>query len=261
MTRPDAINPLDNSFIDRIVDGELTPAELRAAIGRLDSEPDGWKRCALAFLEAQCWRESFRALGQSTPSTIERRSLSLPPAIPSRGGRRRSWLHGSLAAGIAAASFAMGWVGHESRTWSSRARTPIVSAGANPNPLEDRSQSGSLDRPEVDHHEPAALAEWQAREKQSLPTMTEVVRSVGRVRIGADSTGAEVPILAGPGITEQWLRNQPPPLSEHREVALQRQGYQVDQRRQLITTILADGRRVTVPIDQVQIRYTGNNPL
>ena len=91
--------------------------------------------------------------------------------------------------------------------------------------------------------------------------MKEVVRSVGRVHFGSDSSGAEVPILAGPGITEQWLRNQPPPLNEHREVALQRQGYQVDQRRRLITTTLADGRRVTVPIDQVQIRYTGNNPL
>ena len=75
------------------------------------------------------------------------------------------------------------------------------------------------------------------------------------------STGADVPILAGPGINEQWLRNQPPPVTEHGQVALQRQGYQVDQRRQLITTTLPDGRRVTVPIDQVQIRYTGNQPF
>jgi hypothetical protein len=261
MTKLDANNPLNDPFIDRIVDGELTPAELSVAIDRLDHEPDGWKRCGLAFLEAQCWRESFRAMGQSTPLTIERRSLSLPPAIPSRRGSRRSWLHGSLAAGIAVASFAMGWVGHESRSWSRGVQTPIVSAGANPNPLEGHSQSESFDQPAVDHHKPTGLAEWQARETQSLPTMTAVVRSVGRVRIGAESNGAEVPILAGPGITEQWLRNQPPPLSEYREVALQRQGYQVDQRRQLITTTLADGRRVTVPIDQVQIRYTGNNPL
>ncbi len=84
---------------------------------------------------------------------------------------------------------------------------------------------------------------------------------MARLHIGTRSTGADVPILAGPGINEQWLRNQPPPVTEYGQVALQRQGYQVDQRRQFITTTLADGRRVTVPIDQVQIRYTGNNPL
>jgi hypothetical protein len=70
-----------------------------------------------------------------------------------------------------------------------------------------------------------------------------------------------LPILAGPGINTEWLKNQPPPVSEHGQAVLQQHGYQVDQRRRLISATLRDGRRVTVPIDQVQIRYTGNNPL
>ncbi len=45
------------------------------------------------------------------------------------------------------------------------------------------------------------------------------------------------------------------------EVVLQQHGYQVDQHRRFISTTLADGRRVTVPVDLVQVRYTGNNPL
>ena len=156
----------------------------------------------------------------------------------------------------------MGWVGHGARPLSSTVRTQIVRSGANPSPLgASGSLSGSLNQTGVDHHEPTRLAAWQSRQTQSVPTAKEVVRWVGRLRVGNARTGAEVPILAGPGITEQWLRDQPPPLNEHREVALQRQGYQVDQRRRLITTTLADGRRVTVPIDQVQIRYTGNDPL
>jgi hypothetical protein len=254
MTKHDAINPLNDRLVDRIVDGELTPAELRAAIDCLDREPDGWKRCALAFLEAQCWRESFRAMGQSAALSVESRSLSVTKAIPSPKRNRRPWLNVSIAAGLVAASFAMGWVGHGARSLSRDARTPIVRAGANAKPLGSDLQSESLNQTVVDHHEPT-------REKHTLPTVKEVVRSVGRVHIGNESTGADVPILAGPGITEQWLRDQPPPLNQHREVALQRQGYQVDQRRRLIKTTLADGRRVTVPIDQVQIRYTGNNPL
>ena len=41
----DLAHPVDDTFIDRIVDGDLSPAELRAALDRLDREPDGWKRC------------------------------------------------------------------------------------------------------------------------------------------------------------------------------------------------------------------------
>ena len=44
MTDPDPTAPLNDDFIDRIVDRALTPGELRAAIDRLEREPDGWKR-------------------------------------------------------------------------------------------------------------------------------------------------------------------------------------------------------------------------
>ena len=87
------------------------------------------------------------------------------------------------------------------------------------------------------------------------------MRTVGLIRFGPESSAAEVPVLAGPGITEDWLVQQPPPVSEYGEVVLARQGYQVEQQRRFFTTVLADGRRVAIPVDHVQIRYTGNEPL
>jgi hypothetical protein len=81
------------------------------------------------------------------------------------------------------------------------------------------------------------------------------------IRFGPESSPAEVPVLAGPGITEDWLVQQPPPVSEYGEVVLAREGYQVEQQRRFYTTVLADGRRVAIPVDHVQIRYTGNEPL
>ena len=63
------------------------------------------------------------------------------------------------------------------------------------------------------------------------------------------------------GITEEWLTQQPPPVSEHGQVVLARQGYQVEQSGEFFTTVLADGRRVAIPVDHVQIQYTGNEPL
>jgi hypothetical protein len=53
--------PLENEdrWIDRLVDGELSGDERRALLARIAAEPGGWRRCALAFLEAQAWREAF----------------------------------------------------------------------------------------------------------------------------------------------------------------------------------------------------------
>ena len=43
----------DDARFDRLVDGEASPEEYRELLATLDDEPGGWRRCALAFLEAQ----------------------------------------------------------------------------------------------------------------------------------------------------------------------------------------------------------------
>src|SRR5688572_10243698 len=53
-------DPLDPALLDRLVDDELSEEQRCRLLLALDAAGDGWKRCALAFLEAQSWR---RALG------------------------------------------------------------------------------------------------------------------------------------------------------------------------------------------------------
>ena len=43
----------DDILFDRLVDGELSSTERRQLIASLDDRPGGWRRCALAFVEAQ----------------------------------------------------------------------------------------------------------------------------------------------------------------------------------------------------------------
>jgi hypothetical protein len=71
--------------IDRLVDGELPSENRRSLLLQLDSVPNGWKQCALAFLEAQAWRTGF---GEST------QAASSPLAIEHRPKLRRMspWL-------------------------------------------------------------------------------------------------------------------------------------------------------------------------
>jgi hypothetical protein len=261
-TEPDATSPLDDAFIDRIVDGDLSPAQLGAALDRLDRTPDGWRRCALAFLESQCWRESLRApvelVGLPTASVRSTRpsfaAEKRPVTIP--------WTRGVIAAGFAAVAFATGWLSHppypasEDRDVGPQ-RAPAVAA-------DDRkvSTSQSEGPVTVDALSPAGYGEFAPPpEPRFRPDSSDSVVMVGRLRIGPPGGSTEVPIFAGPQIDEEWLQNQPPALDEYQRALLERQGYQVDQQRRIITAILPDGRRVSVPIDQVQVLYTGNNAL
>ena len=69
-SRPNRVlgqNPDDPRLLDLLVDGELTPGERRELLTRLDEQPEGWRRCALAFLEAQAWQQD---LGGMSPEDL-----------------------------------------------------------------------------------------------------------------------------------------------------------------------------------------------
>jgi hypothetical protein len=55
--------------IDLLVDGELEESQRRALLLNLDATPGGWKQCAIAFLEAQMFKQSLRQWrGRVTPA-------------------------------------------------------------------------------------------------------------------------------------------------------------------------------------------------
>ncbi len=211
VTDPDSTPPLVNDVIDRLVDGELSPTELGAALDRLDREPDGWKRCTLAFLEVQCWRESFRAL--DPPVSVPVGAPSRPMRLASAQELRRfpGWRRGVMAAGIAAVSFATGWLVHPAGPSS-----PVQSGTTQMPPMiathDEDAPKPPVEGPRVlEPSEPAGEFARPPLKPRFVPDPRESVLTVAHVRVG----GAPVPILAGPQIDEQWIRNQPPALNEY----------------------------------------------
>jgi hypothetical protein len=81
------------------------------------------------------------------------------------------------------------------------------------------------------------------------------LRLVGSVQFDGDDS--ELPVVSGPGLDEEWLRNQPPLLSEYERSVLQQRGWQVLEERQVITVKLDDGRRLAIPLDSLSYRYVG----
>ena len=101
----------DDTRFDRLVDDELSEEERRELLGRLDDEPGGWRRCALAFLEAQCWKQVARRSVDRNDS----RSAGVTPASASAGETPRSLEEPSAVAVDRAAAVALGHGGQLSR--------------------------------------------------------------------------------------------------------------------------------------------------
>src|SRR3569623_3265887 len=49
-------------LLDLLVDGELDEAARRKLLRWCEQDPAGWRSCALAFLEAQCWSQQVGGL-------------------------------------------------------------------------------------------------------------------------------------------------------------------------------------------------------
>lgn len=82
---------LSDSWIDRLVDGELSAAEYKSVVEALDRHPEHWRRCAQAFLEAQAWRTELSDwmnpdLGPANSTTGERPVSNSQEAFASEDG-------------------------------------------------------------------------------------------------------------------------------------------------------------------------------
>lgn len=89
----------DEVLLDRLVDGELSDAERRRLLASLDGRPDGWRRCAMAFLEAQSWRGDLGQLVREPKPTRDPND-----AVTLASGRRKSWQQGAAWLAVAASA-------------------------------------------------------------------------------------------------------------------------------------------------------------
>ena len=99
----------DELLVERLVDGEATEEEREKIVCRLDETVDGWRYCALAFLEAQSFREALKDYSDVSEGALPL-SKSNPKFRRARSASVRSWLDRSLsaAAGFLVAAVAIG---------------------------------------------------------------------------------------------------------------------------------------------------------
>lgn len=246
---------IDRLMLDQLVDGELTDAERRRLLEQLDRTPGAWRLCALAFLEAQCWKE---ALGQCAPPIAEAvpAALARPLAAPVR--RLGRW--GSLAALAASVLLAgvLGWMAG-SAGWPRSSPSVVPLAG----------QPGTIVPPAASQearHRMVETVRWtpplpgpQGLPDTEAPPSEDDLQTV-TVRVpdpsGLVSREIALPVVPAQGVDPAWFR--PTPLPPEMCEYLRRQGYEIRQQRALVPAACNDGRCIVMPVDQVEIHYVGN---
>ena len=112
---------IDEIVLDELASGNLHGEEYRKVLRALESEPDRWKDCALAFLEHQAFKQDLSALASSrTPWELDteeplEQTVSLDKPLSTeqlKSASRLEWMHRftSIAA-LLLISFTIGWFG------------------------------------------------------------------------------------------------------------------------------------------------------
>jgi hypothetical protein len=117
----------DETQLDRLVDAELSESERRQLLLRLEAEPHGWRRCALAFLEAQAWRQSIRGIMEPVAGIAQ---SGMTSNIRRMRSPRRFLMYVTALTAALVAAFALGraWHGKTGDT----APQVLVAAGESP---------------------------------------------------------------------------------------------------------------------------------
>lgn len=238
---------VDQAHLDLLVDGELPDDRRRDLLDRIDREPDGWKCCALAFLEGQAWR---RAMG-SAVSNERPAGFAAPQCSPSAAPvprRRRARAMLVIASALCAAAFGLG-------RWSAeQSSLPASLAGMARSPAEGKSS------PAVSH-QPVADQVRNAPSVAAVPDQDGNVTVSGVLQWSVEENGQTrelaVPVVEGSKLDLQWLLSQPPVIREPIRKELERRGHKVELHRRFITLNLKDGRSVVMPVDQVGVKFAG----
>ena len=223
---------IDQTALDRLVDGELSDDEYKAVVAALDDEPGDWRRCAMAFLESQALT---RDLG------IVRERMQACPAVPEAAPQPSSqnqWGGPAKLLAVAASfllAFSLGIVAPQ-----------FFREGP-----QDGGASGNL--------KTAGVLNQKTGDPSNSGLPQQALSPVGNVRLvmdgpsGETTTAENVPVYEVGSDLESYLSQVVPVLRPELIELLKQQGYDVQRHQQLFPAPLDDGRQLIVPVDAYQI--------
>ena len=222
----------EGRILDRLVDGELSQDQRRELLAALDDEPGAWRRCALAFLEAQTWRWQ---LSQRAAEPLVAQAATSAPAAP-RNATRSRW---GVSLAIAASLFVAFVLGVRYQSAGQRLEPDNVARSA----------------PRLDEAEPVALAQTDggpaAGAAQSDGEQEETI-SLTLADGADDESEIQLPVTSAGEDDSDWAQNESALPLELLQ-SLQQAGLEVNRQYRFMPIDLSDGRRLVVPIEEIEI--------
>jgi len=228
----------DGRRFDLLVDGQLSEARRRELLSGLDDEPGGWRRCALAFLEAQTWKEDFRSIVRE-PAPRQQQPTASRTGRPwlSRHGKALAAMAASFLVALALGTQMPGLIG-----WPGSTEAPQVEVAGSVEPVGIGEPTMPSPPPDDGRDRPV-----QPPDAPSIPW-----RMVG------DGDSFELPpAVPRERIDDGWLDALPPAIPEAVVHQWENDGHRVVRHRELVPYRMPDGRQLVVPVDKYQVHYVG----
>jgi hypothetical protein len=230
--RFDFTTTIEPEMFDRLVDGELSQVEERALLAALDARPDGWRRCALAFMEARTWKAAMTTSGDSgrrfNGSSIYPTPLAISSPMPC-SARAQGTRVFAVAACIGLA-FILGLVVRSQWT------NPANDAANQLVGTSTANDSANLDDAQVSF--------------AAKPSITMAVFDYQ----GDIERRYELPVVEADRLSPDWLARRPAAVTPQEVKALKDYGYRVEQERLYVPVLLDDGRQAIVSFDRAAVK-------
>jgi len=233
----------DSGTIQRLVDGELDPSEVRKLVDFAEVQPQHWRTIAMTFIEDQQFRDSFvnfDSNDQSAPSKPTVTTVKSTSPIKTSSGFNFSTLQLLATAAAIAVAATIGFM-----------------VGDNNEPIV--AQQTNNDGPAM-----IASAPQDSSPSPLTPAEFEPEFSMELVNVDGEPVGSEVDLyrmqdlqqLTGQRDGEAFSFKQVLPDSGFTDVArdrLSRSGYVIDEDTRYVSGQLEDGRAFVVPVRSYRI--------
>ncbi|MBX3411872.1 MAG: hypothetical protein KF708_04080 [Pirellulales bacterium] len=236
------LNAAELQDLERLVDGELELAAQQQLLQRLEQVPEGWRRCALAFLESQALAREL-SLPTTRPSdtpvlagiTIND-ATAQPTVAPVQRQKRVSPVFALAASFLIAFGLGLalrGTILHDPSTGG----VPLAESEAESASGDPVAQAAA---PPLEHARPVQISPAPSDLKNASPSGAPI-----RL-VGSDKDGRPA------GMPRRSLI--PPQVRR----ALERMGHRVEEHLEMLPIELEDGSQGYVPAERIELHYIGN---
>ncbi|MCH8829649.1 MAG: hypothetical protein IID45_08735 [Planctomycetes bacterium] len=246
---------LDSRQIDRLVDGELCESERQSLLLRLDSQPQQWRTVALQFLESQCFNDVCRSAvagpRSDVKATVDQPVSASDEPIPlrTRGFRRMAT---AMLASFALA-FGLGIFAHT--RWSADSAGTSTQSGVNGRAAKNGENNTGNKSP---GQNPVVLRVNGSSRPLPADGKTQFVRGSVDRRPSAEGRSLELPLIDASAAEIGLLRPAQSIFPADLVDQLRRSGHQIRETHRLYPVQLKDGRRILLPVNDVELKYLGN---